>query len=910
MATKNKGNKGSIRGKRNNNVRRSRTNSGNRYGKGIIRTMIDSVQGLFIKSGSERRVLLQKMKEKLVVLYLLVLLAFAVLVVRLYRINRENGDEYTRQVLSQQHYDSRELPFKRGTITDCKGTILANSELVYNVIIDSYVINHGRKDDNGVSINLEPTLEAAGSLGCDVDFLRQFIKDNEDNRYYVAKKYVSYQAYQEYQQKIRDAAERVRAIRQAIAEEEEGDANENKLANLNAQLKEAQEINTKYQRIAGIWFEQAYIRSYPNKTLACDVLGFSNNNNVGSFGLEGYYNSTLNGTAGREYGYLNDIQSVERTTIPATDGNNLVLTLDANIQSIIEKYLQEFNEQYAYKRYDSQYGARNVGCIIMDVNNGNILGMASTPNYDLSNPYDMSRIVGMPKLNTRDAPINGEFMTQEDVDALTDDEQKSRYLNALWRNYCISEYYEPGSVAKPFTLAAGLESGKMTGDEVYPCQGSLWVGGWEIKCHNTDGDGDLTVDQSIERSCNVALMQMAMQTGAEDFCKFQRIFNFGLKTNVDLADEARTDLLLYHAEDMGAADLATNSFGQNFDVTMIQMITAFSSLINGGNYWEPHIVSRITSASGATVKNIEPRLIKKTVSETTSSKVREATLAVVAGWAGTGHTARPAGYMIGGKTGTAETIPRDKENYVVSFMGYAPADNPQIAIYVVVDRCNNNPQDDAKYATRIVRKVLTEVLPYLNIYMTEELSDAEIRELEEQDLANTLAYGAINSPDIPRPIKNNLDTTGNGVLDSVDGDKDGKPDKPLDSNGDGITDAVDIDGDDMADMYDTDNDGYVDSEEPAEGAVDITREGTGILNQYWLGYPVDPETGYFIDPDTGNLIDPETGYMYNDQTMGEEEAVAAEAGINADETDRAAELADQTNGYDAQEAAAAEQPQQ
>ena len=280
-------------------------------------------------------------------------------------------------------------------------------------------------------------------------------------------------------------------------------------------------------------------------------------------------------------------------------------------------------------------------------------------------------------------------------------------------------------------------------DDTYYCEGYLDVAGNRIGCHNIYGDGTLTVGEAVERSCNVALMYMADDIGYEDFCEYQNIFNFGLRTNIDLADEARTENLIYNAEDMGEADLATNSFGQNFNVTMIQMITAFCSIVNGGTYYEPHIVSKITSPSGATVKTIEPRVLKKTVSEESCQLLREYMLQVVEGENGTGKTARPAGYRIGGKTGTAETLPRDNGEYVVSFMGYAPADDPQIAIYVVVDRPNvekGEKQADAKFATGIVRSILTEVLPYMNIYMTEELTDEERAELKELGLKDTTGY--------------------------------------------------------------------------------------------------------------------------------------------------------------------------
>lgn len=815
-----------------------------------------------------------KMQAKLVVLFIAVLLAFAVLILRLFMINRNNGNEYKKQVLSQRSYDSREIPYKRGSITDRNGTVLATSELIYNVIVDAYQMNNGPQNEDGVSSYLNPTLDACERLGLDRSTIEQYIHDNPDSRYYIARKGLTYEEKTAYEKEISDAAERVSNIKKEIQAEKSGAADESKLENLNTQLQDAQKVNEEYQNIQGIWFEASYTRSYPNGTLLSHALGFSGTNNEGAFGLEEYYNDTLNGTPGREYGYLNDSSNLERTVIDAEDGDNLVSTVDTNVQSIVEKYLQEFMEEYKDGDYHQGYGARNVGCIIQDVNNGNILAMASYPTFDPNDPYNTDLLTGLPVLNKEDAPTY-EYLTQEDVDAITkDNEQMSRYLYSLWNNFCISTYYEPGSTAKPFTMAAGLESGKLTGEETYCCGGSLTVDGWEINCHNTDGDGMLTINQAIERSCNVALMDMALATGEETFCKFQRIFNFGLKTNIDLAKEVRTDGLVYSADKMVDVDLATNSFGQNFDVTMIQMITGFSSLINGGYYYEPHMVSKITSASGATVANIEPRLLKRTVSESTSAKIREACLQVVAGENGTGKTARPAGYMIGGKTGTAETIsddpdkPRDRTNYVVSFMGYAPADDPQIAIYVVVDRVNHYPQDDAKYATRIVRKVLTEVLPYFGIYMTEELSEEEQKELEELNLSNTLAYGATNYDKIPNPIVCDIDTNGDGTPDAVDANGDGTPDTPLDTNGDSVTDAVDTNGDGRADLYDTDNDGVVDSESPKEGQVDLTQE-TGTGDQPWKSYAVNPETGYYVNPSNGNLIDPDTGYEYSASSLPE-----------------------------------------
>lgn len=634
-----------------------------------------------------------KMQKKLVVLFLIVLLAFMGLSARLIYINNTNGEQYKKQILSQQSYASTTIPYKRGDILDKNGIKLAVSEKVYNLVIDCK--NLLEKEEY-----LEPTLSALTTCFTDFDegAARSYIAENPSSRYYVTLKQLTYDEISPFVQMQNDT--------------------EN------------------YPGIQGVWFEEEYKRVYPNGTLACDVLGFTGKDNTATFGLEGYYNDILNGTNGREYGYLNDDETLERTTIAATDGYNIVSTIDSNIQSIVEKYLYQFNEENKNAARTGN-GARSASCIIMDVNSGEVLAMASYPNYDLNDVRNTDNLIGS-RLYTAEGKLDeeGTVITEENVDELLSDEDVLyQNLYNLWKNYCIQDTYEPGSTAKPFTVAAGLESGKMTGDEYYTCNGQLHVGNYDIKCHNykIGGDGTLTVQQSIEQSCNVALMLMGKQIGKDIFLEYQERFNFGLKTNIDLAGESRTENLVFNANNLGETELATSTFGQGYNVSMIQMISAFCSLINGGYYYEPHMVSKITAADGSVVKNITPRIVKQTISAQTSAKIVEYCNGVVVN--GTGKTARPAGYAIGGKTGTAETIPRDKKNYVVSFMGYAPADNPQIAIYVVVDRPNTVFQDDAKFATRIVRNILTEVLPYLNIYMTEELSESELAELEQLNIA-------------------------------------------------------------------------------------------------------------------------------------------------------------------------------
>ena len=717
---------------------------------------------------------------------MIIMAAFIGLSARLFLITRDNGEEYKKQVLSQQEYDSTTIPFKRGEILDAKGTVLAVSNKVYNVILDTKILLQNEE-------NVEPTLNALRKcFDIDISAVRSYMADNPTSSYYIMARRVEY--------------EKMNAFQELANDPEQG------------------------KNIKGVWFEDEYKREYPNGSLACDLIGFTTSDNVGTYGLEEYYNDILSGTNGREYGYLNDDSNLERTTIPAVDGYNVHTSIDANIQGIVEKYLKEYNEEYK-DNYRPGNGAENVGCIIMEVNTGNVLAMANYPTYDLNDTRNTENLIGMPALDEKGKKISGEYLTEESIKELND-EQMYQQLNALWKNFCIVDSYEPGSVAKPFTVAAAIESGAITGNEYYTCEGKLEVGGYPIKCHQRFGDGTISVAEGIERSCNVVLMDVAFALGENKFIDYQHLFGFGLKTNIDLAGEARTASMVYNKDTIGRTELATNSFGQGFNATMIQVISGFCSLINGGYYYEPHVASKITSADGATISNVEPRVLKQTVSASTSEKIIEYCNQVVAGEHGTGKTARPAGYMIGGKTGTAETLPRGNKEYVVSFMGYAPADDPQIAIYVVVDRPNVQYQDDAKHATRIVRKILTEALPYLNIFMTEELTDAEREELEQLQIQ-------IRTPE-----------------------QDTQEEPQVDEEGNPIENPEDAENPDDAE------------EETTESGQDEQTEDEADRD-IWKTFPIDPATGYAVDPATGNVYDPETGAQVDGESLIDEETQEA-----------------------------------
>ena len=745
---------------RNSNRTASRSGGNNRSNKQADR-----------RKKRRQRASLNKVKSmKLAVMMLIILLAFAGLGGRLYVLARDNQNDYQKKILSQQRYDSKTLPFKRGSILDANGTILAASEKVYNVILDCKVMLNKKENE-------EPTLSALSEcFGLDQSELRKYVKENPGSQYRVLKKRITYDEMSPF------------------------------LDRKNEHNKKAkQKGNEKLGIIDGVWFEEEYIRRYPNNSLACDVIGFTGTDNNGTYGLEEYYNDLLNGTNGRDYGYLNDDAALERAIVPAVDGYTLVSTIDANMQAICEKYIKQFNDEHVNEEREG-LGAYNIGVIIQDCNNGEIKSMATYPDFDLNNPKDLSA-----------------YYSAEQIEQM-DDEAYYDALNALWKNYCISDTYEPGSTAKAITLATGLETGRIQGNESYECGGILHVADRDIRCNVRGGHGTLNVSGSLEQSCNVAFMKMGEAIGVKNTIQFEQIFNIGLKTNIDLAGETRTASLVYNENTMKAAELATSSFGQGYNVTMIQMITAFSSIINGGYYYEPHMVSKIINSNGDTVKNIEPRVLKQTISATTSEQMRQYLHNAVA--LGTGKSARPAGYAIGGKTGTAEMVPRDKTNYVVSFIGFAPADDPQIAIYCVIDRPNVHDQAHATYATGIVRNILTEVLPYLHIAKTEEMTIAEQEEID--NLLGTIVQGDTSEKegengDSPSDDASK-DTTGEG------GQEDGNP-----GNEDGE-----------------------DSKKPS--------------------YIVDPETGELVDPVSGKKAEMDYGIDGDNDSLPDGASGSAENG--------------------------------
>lgn len=602
-------------------------------------------------------------RMKLVIVFSVLVALMLALIIRLNYINLTSGETYAKRVLAQQQYTGQTIPFRRGDIVDRNGTVLATSEKVYNLVVDAYVINHSKVKQEGDCV--EPTLEALdkyfGSSGVNVDEVRQFIKDNPNSRYNVVIKHLPYDTVKTYQDKMAETDEK---------------------GNLTEGL---------YVSLSGVWFEEEYIRKYPYGTLACDLIGFTNSGDVGAYGLEAYYNDTLNGTDGRDYGYMTENSVVEKNTISPINGYTVVSTIDINIQQIIERHLHEFNEAY---------GSKNSAVIVQDVETGEILGMAGYPYFNLNSPNDIEQ-----------------YISDERWDEMSD-EDKIKARQAIWRNFCVSDAFEAGSTVKTLTMAMGLEENLINEDTTFNCNGyvSFEDGNNTIEIACTHVHGTLDLKSALAQSCNAAFMTIGDTVGPKTFRKYQRMFGLGQKTNVDLPGE--TSGLLY-TDSMSEIDLVTNAFGQNYTVNMLQVTSAFASLVNGGSYYRPHVVKEIQSESGSVIQSISKELVRTTVSEQTTQTILSALEQTVT--SGTGTKAAVDGYRIGGKTGTAEKYDEDgnRANSInlVSFLSAAPIDNPKVVVYVLLDEPDVTDQaNGAKLAANMTGRIYKELLPYMQIF--------------------------------------------------------------------------------------------------------------------------------------------------------------------------------------------------
>lgn len=670
------------------------------------------------KFGSDNR-------KKLVIIFVILLVFICILIGRLIFINLTSSDKYARIVMAQMDYDSKTIPFKRGDIRDRNGTVLAASEKVYNLVLDPYVV----LNSNGECT--KPTAEAIEEFfGIDASEVYKVLDDSPESRYIVMAKELDYDT--------------VKAYQNFMDSEDESD-------------------KEKSAYVKGIWFEEEYLRKYPYDSLAAALIGFTVKGNEGTWGIEGYYNDMLNGTDGREYGYLSEESDFERTTVGAVNGYNVVSTIDLNIQRIVEKYITKLN---------NERGSENTGVIVANPNTGEILAMASAPTFNLNDPRDLST-----------------YFTEDEIEAMSDEEIVNFY-NKVWRNFCVSDTFEAGSTIKPLTIGAALDEHKVSTEDSFFCDGGEDLfdgsGTQHIACHNTYGHGTTTLQEAIMWSCNDALMQIGAKLGTSDMLRYHHLYGFGEYTGIDLPGEASAESLIFNESTMGSFELATSAFGQGFNLSMVQMVAAFSSIVNGGHYYRPHVVKEIVTDGGNVVKSFDKVLVQNTLSEETCNWLKEAMHQTVSddGVNTTGTAARVEGYTIGGKTGTAEKVPRGSGKHVVSFIGFAPVENPQVVVYVVVDELQDN-QEDSSAPTKMAGDILSEVLPYLQIFPSTGTESGETSGENTDHIYQWGAEGETNADGTPVES-----TAGAETEPAADGGLEDYLSQWTDENGDGYDDLT------------------------------------------------------------------------------------------------------------------------
>lgn len=452
--------------------------------------------------------------------------------------------------------------------------------------------------------------------------------------------------------------------------------------------------------LAGVKVDEDYKRYYPYGDLASKVLGFTGGDNQGIIGLEVIYEETLQGETGMIL-TVTDAKGIEVDTagerrVEPVPGWDLRISIDRNIQ----EYATQLAEQAcATKEADSVY------ITAMDPRNGEILAMVNYPEFDLNDPYALPELTEW-KEDGSIAVVDPSTLTAE---------QKQEKLNAMWRNGCINDTYEPGSTFKIITAAAGLEAGVVTPESTFSCPGFIIVDDRKIRCHKIGGHGTQTFVQCMQNSCNPALISVGLRLGVDNYYKYFEQFGLKKRTGIDLPGEAAT--IMHKKEDMGNVELATVAFGQSFQITAIQLLTTASSIINGGNRITPHLGMEALNRDGEVEQVFTYPVETGIVSEETNATMRYILETVVA--EGSGRNGQVQGFRVGGKTATSQTLPRGSGRYISSFIGFAPADDPQVIAIAII----NNPQGvyyGGQVAAPIIRQLYENILPYLGLEKTED----------------------------------------------------------------------------------------------------------------------------------------------------------------------------------------------
>ncbi len=619
----------------------------------------DNIRRMKPAQGNFIRKLSKTNRRRLFLVFFFVIVCFIILIGRLIYLNAVRGENSKLNVMSILNYDSTTIPYERGKIMDRNKTVLAASEKIYTLILAPKTLSQASDPAKAQETAVDLLYNY---FSISKDETRKILKEQADSYYVVLKKNITYDEKAPYNSFLASENEEDKKARNLVGE--------------------------------GIWFEESYKRVYPYSTLAADVIGFTSSDNKGLWGLENYYNDTLSGVAGRTYNLLDNNTNLEEIMREPQNGNNLVTTIDSNIQRITEKYINQFN---------NKIGAENVAAVVMDPNNGEMLAMASTPGFDLNDPHDLTAA----------------GYSEEQQEKMSSEEQ-SELLNSIWKNYCVNDSYEPGSTAKTMTVSYALDQDLVSDADEFNCTGGLtYNDGTFVKCNEVHGK--ISLQEAVMYSCNVAMMKISDLIGKDNFLKMQHMFGIGQRTGIDLPGEVDCSSVIYNEKTLGPVERWTSAFGQGFNMSMVQMASAFSSIVNGGNYYKPHVVSEIENAGGSVVEVFDKTLMRTTVSRQTSDWMKEALYQTVE--EGTGHYAKVPGYKIGGKTGTSEVGDRSGDDCLVSFIAAAPIDNPQVVVYVIVDRPHVENQGQSSFASKIVCRILTEVLPYLKIFPTEPVDE-------------------------------------------------------------------------------------------------------------------------------------------------------------------------------------------
>lgn len=585
----------------------------------------------------------KNMLKRLLVLAVVVIFLLCTNTARVFYLQMVRGEELSQKAESQQMRDT-EITAMRGTIYDAEGNVLAQSATVWNVYIDPLAID--------LEINDDDTAEK----------IAEKQKKSEERRTLLVDKFAELFEY--------DDEEKAEFLEKTRAENHYTVVEKKVENNIKEQISEFISEN----KLNFIGMEQTSKRYYPYDSLASSVIGFTGADDQGLSGLESYYDEQLTGTNGRvitaKDAVSNDISDDYETSVEATDGNSLVLTINQTIQYYLEKDLRETLEQYQAK---GTYG------IVMNCNTGAILAMASLPDYDCNNPYKLTYSKNIEEIKE----IEGKEEKQI---------AESAAVQNQWRNFTVNDTYVPGSVFKTFIASAALEENVVSLNTTYNCTGSIKVQGWDrpMNCHYHAGHGVQTFTQGLENSCNPFFITVGQKLGVHNYFKYFDAFGFTQQTGIDLPGEAASQ---YYEEDKYTiVELSSASMGQTNSLSPIQVCTGIAAIANGGKLVTPYLVSSILDSNGKTIKKTEPNVVRQVISSETAATVRTMMKSVVDN--GTGKNGYVAGYSIGGKTGTSTKLGESKEGegdkYIVSFAAIAPSDNPEIAMLIIVDEPNQD----------------------------------------------------------------------------------------------------------------------------------------------------------------------------------------------------------------------------